>query len=177
MLLTALRRGASAVRRAGLPTALLALAAALPDLLPTAGVSDGAQVALFPVVGLLRTILVLAIIRLLAAHRAEPVPPPPAVDASGVRVVHASVVPPVGPADRAAGAALRNAARLGRAALRLFGLSLLATVTAAALTFGLLSARGTEVAELGSRDPLAIVPHALISALLVAFIALADQRV
>lgn len=177
MLIEALRRGTAVVRRAGLPTALLALVAALPDLLPTADLPDTVQVGVFPVVGLLRTVLFLTVIRLLGAHRPEPVPPPPAVDASGVRTVTLSVVAPVGDDDGAVRVALRNAARLSRPALRLFGLSLLATIAAAALTLGLLAGSGTDAAELGSRDPVVVVPHALISALLIAFVVLADHRV
>ena len=176
-MLSALRGGADAVRRAGAPTALLALLAAAPDLLPTSGLNENVQLGIFPVVGLVRTILVLALIRSLAAHRADPIGPPPAVDASGVRVVSLSVVEPVGDPDRDVRIALRNAARLARPALRLFGLSLLATLAAAVVTFGMLSAGDTDVAELSSRAAVAVVPHGLISALLITFVALADQRV
>jgi len=177
MLLTAMRRGAVAVRRAGWSTAALVLLAALPDLIPTSGLAEGVQVLLFPVVGLLRTVVFLAIIRLLGAHRPEPVPPPPTVGDSGVRVVQMSVVAPVSDADRSVSIAIRHALLLGRPALRLFGLSLLATLAAAALAFGLVVANGTDATELDSRDPLLVVPPALLIALLLTFVAVADQRV
>ncbi len=177
MLLTALRQGAVVVRRAGWPTAGLVLLAALPDLIPTSGLPEGLQVLVFPVVGVLRTVLFLAVIRLLGAHRPEPVPPPPAIGDSGVRVVLHSVVAPVGDADRSVAIALRCAVALRRPALRLFGLSLLATLAAAALAFGLVVANGADASELDSRDPLLVVPPALLIALLIAFVAVADQRV
>ncbi|HVE63164.1 MAG TPA: hypothetical protein VNB94_05125 [Mycobacteriales bacterium] len=177
MLLTALRSGALAVRRAGWPTAGLVLVAALPDFIPTSGLPESLQVLLFPISGVLRTVLFLAVIRLLGAHRPEPVPPPPAVGDSGLRVVQRSIVTPVTEADRGVSVALRHAAALGRPALRLFGLSLLATLVAAALAFGLLVANGADASNLDSRDPLLVVPPALLIALLVAFVAVADQRV
>ncbi|HVF20608.1 MAG TPA: hypothetical protein VNA14_10235 [Mycobacteriales bacterium] len=177
MLLTALRQGTTAVRRAGWPAYAVALLAALPDLVPTTEDSAPITVALAPIVGLVRTVLFLGLIRVLAAHRDEPVPPPPAVDASGVRVVSSSVVEPAGEDDRRVRFALRRAAMLGRPALRLFALSLLGAFGAFALWALLCAAAGLEIKDVGSRDPVAVVPLTLLTALLFSFIALADQRV
>jgi len=177
VLLPALRSGASAVRRAGWPAYAVALLAGLPDLIPSSALSAPVEVALFPVVGLARTILFLGLIRVLAAHRAEPVPPPPAVDASGVRTVTQSVVPPVGDEDRRLAIAMRRAALLGRPALRLFAITLLGSTSAALIALGLLGANGLDIEDIGSREPIAVLPVALLSALLLSFVAMADQRV
>ena len=177
MLITAVRQGAGAVRRACWPAYAVALVAALPDLVPTSDDAAPITVALAPVVGLIRTVLFLGLIRLLAANRHEPVPPPPAVDATGVRVVSASVVEPVGDADRSVRFAMRRAMMLGRPALRLFALSLLGALGAFALWAALCSAAGLEIRDIGSRDPVAVVPLTLLTALLLSFVALADQRV
>lgn len=177
MLFTAVRQGATAVRRAGWPAYAVALLAALPDLIPTTEDSAPITVALAPVVGLIRTVLFLGLIRVLAAHRDEPVPPPPAVDATGVRVVSSSVVAPVGEDDRQVRFALRRAMALGRPALRLFAISLLGALGAFALWAALCAAVGLEISDVGSRDPVAVVPLTLLTALLLSFIALADQRV
>ncbi len=177
MLLTALRRGAFAVRRAGWPAYLVALLCALPDLVPSFESAAPVEVALFPVVGLIRTVVFLALIRVLGAHRAEPVPPPPAVDASGIRTVAVSVAPTVGEDDRRLRVALRSALQMSRPALRLFGLSLLGTTAAIVIWVVIISGSGLELDDIGSRDPVGVVPIALLSALLLSFVAVADQRV
>lgn len=177
MLVPAVRRGASAVRRAGWPAYAVALVVGLPDLLPSSALAAPVEVAVFPVVGLLRTIAFLGLIRLLGANRDSPVPPPPAVDATGVRVVIKSVIPPVAEDDRSVRLAMQRAARLGRPALRLFALSLLAGAAAVAVWAGLVGASGIDLDEVGSRDAVGVVPIALLSALLLSFIAVADQRV
>jgi hypothetical protein len=177
VLLTALRDGASAVRRAGWPAYAVALLCALPDLMPSTGAAAPVEVALFPIVGLIRTVVFLALIRVLGAHRTEPVPPPPAVDASGIRTVSLSIAPQTGEGDRRLRPALRSAVLLSRPALRLFGLSLLGTTAAIVIWVVIVSGSGLELDDIGSRDPVGVVPIALLSALLLSFVALADQRV
>jgi hypothetical protein len=121
----------------------------------------------------LHVVVLLALIRLLAAGRTEPLPPAPQVDDEGRRVAPPTRPgPPLAPEDRGINTALRNAARLWRPAISVAALYLLAPF-AAGLTAVALS--GGKVAEYSpSAQAVAILP---LSALATAFVALAPQRV
>lgn len=167
MLRTAFRDGWAAVRAAGWRAYALALLgcvlAVAASAVPLLGL-----VAVVP-----QTIVLLALVRVLGASRPEPVPVPPQVDEEGRRVL-----PPVRPgpalseADRRPLAALRNAGALWLPALRLTGIVLLALIggifTVALISGGRLTEYSPEVMNLTALP---------VSALFLAFIALAPQRI
>ncbi|HWL37207.1 MAG TPA: hypothetical protein VNQ77_13570 [Frankiaceae bacterium] len=169
MLVTAFRDGFAAVRAAG----WRALALSLLSYTPVALAEAVPNVLLVVATFVLQVIVVLALIRLLGAHRPVPVPAPPQVDESGRRVLGPKQPgPPLTDADRSPVVALRNAFALARTALRLTGLILLAQF-AAILTVIALS--GGKVADYS--ENVLLLTALPVSALFLTFIAVAPQRV
>ncbi|MDQ1712272.1 MAG: hypothetical protein QOE45_1722 [Frankiaceae bacterium] len=169
MLATAFRDGLGAVRRVWWRAFGVALLSYLPLAL-LGSVLGGALLSL----GLVLHVLVtFALARLVAAARAEPLPPVPRVDELGRRVEPPrNAGPPLTPEDASPVTALRNAFRLWRPAVRVTGLYLLAGL-AAGLTVVALS--GGRFAEYGPNAQLvAVLP---VSAVFTAFVVLAVQRV
>ncbi len=167
MLRAAVRGGLAAVRRAGLRgfgLALLTHLAPLPFLflapLATAGL-------------IFRTDLLLGLIRLLGAHRPEPLPELPQVEESGERIgrpPHA--VAPVGPDDRSARHALRMAVALLWPAIRLAGVQLLVMLTALLALVALSGGRAADLSE--TQQVLLVLP---LMALGATFLGVAGQRI
>lgn len=167
MLRTAFREGWATARAAGWRAYALALLSYVPAVI--------ADVA--PPLGLLtawpQTIILLSLVRLLGAFRREPVPTPPQVDDEGRRVLLPKKPgPALSEADRRPRTALRNAFALWLPALLLTGIVLLALIGA---LFTVLAITGGRLAE-HSRDVINLTALP-ISALFLAFIALAPQRI
>lgn len=126
------------------------------------------------VVGLvLHGIVALGLVRLLGAWRPLVLPPIPEVDEQGRRVAPPPRPgPPATDADRSVTTALRNAWRLGFAAVRLLGLFLLAQFGAYVVAVVLSGGRFTEESEL-----VQAVAVMMVATLFATFVALAGQRV
>jgi hypothetical protein len=162
------RLGLSAIRAAGWRGPLLAVVGYVP-LVGLASVLPGAFV-----VGLwLHVVVLVALARVLGAWRPAPLPEVPLTDDEGRRIVLPKKPgPPVTDADRSPVVALRNAFRLGRPALSLTGLFLLAGFAAGLAAVAL---SGGRIAEYSDNVQLAAVLP--MSALFTAFVVLATQRV
>ena len=169
MLREAFRAGVATARAAGWRAFGLALLAYVP-IAVLGSVAGGA----FLFAGLwLHIVVVLALVRVLAAARPEPVPPVPQVDDQGHRVLAPPRPgPPLTAADRNPTTALRQAARLWRPALSITGLYLLAGIFAALTAVALSGGRFAEYSP--TAQLVAVLP---LSALATAFVALAPQRV
>ena len=169
MLRTAFRDGLAAARAAGWRAYALALLGYVPVV--AAQMTRNVVASLAALV--LQVVVALALIRLIGAARPVPIPPPPQVDEQGRRVL---LAPRPGPAlsedDRRIRVAVRHAFALWRPALTLTSLFLLAQY-GALLT--VLALSGGDALEY---EPdvllLAVLP---VSALFLAFLALAPQRV
>ena len=169
MLRDALRHGLRAVRSAGWRAYALGLLSYGPVV--TADLLDSPLLVVATFV--LQIIVGFALIRLLGAWRPEPVPAPPQVDDQGRRVLTARRPgPPLGPADAGVGGALTSAFRLWRPAVSFAGLVVLAQLGALLTVFAL---SGGQAAEY---EPDVVLLAALpVSALFLAFVALAPQRI
>jgi hypothetical protein len=165
----AFRDGLAAARASGWRSAALALLAYMP--VAAFGTLLGGALL---VVGLaLHVVVVLALVRVLACARREALPPLPQVDELGRRVAPPPRPgPPLTPEDRSAIVALRNAARLWRAALSITGLYLLAGLTGGLAAVALSGGKFAEYTP--TTQLVAVLP---LSALVTAFVALAPQRV
>jgi hypothetical protein len=165
----AFRLGPAAARRGGWAALGLALLAYVP-----VGASVAfAGGALAPVGLVLHGIVVLALVRLLAARRPGELPPPPQVDELGRRVATPPRPgPPVTPADASLRRALRNAGAFWRPAISLAGLYLLCGFAALLVAVALSGGKYAEYTP--TTQGVVIVP---LFALVSAFAALAPQRV
>lgn len=169
MLREAFRAGVATARAAGWRAFGLALVAYVP-IAVLGSVAGGALLFL----GLwLHVVLVLALVRVLAAARPTPVPPVPQVDEHGHRVLAPPRPgPPLTTDDRNPRTALRNAMRLWRPALSITGLYLLAGIFAALSAVALSGGKFAEYSP--TAQLVAVLP---LSALATAFVAVAPQRV
>ncbi|HEV2890533.1 MAG TPA: hypothetical protein VGX28_09165 [Frankiaceae bacterium] len=170
MLRESWRHALAAARAASWRAPLLAVVSYVP-LLALAPLAGGQLL----VVGLvLHVIVLLALVRVLGAWRPAPLPPVPEVDEQGRRVAAPPRPgPPTTDADRGPATSLRNAWRLGRAAVSLTGLYLLAQVGAIATATALSGGR-----FLSDYSPVTQTMVALpVAALFLTFVALAPQRV
>lgn len=165
---------AGSVARAGWRGLVLALLGASLGL---AGLPSPLDVLLFPVLALATTVIVVALIRVFAAHRPEPLPPLPIVDAEGRRVGRPQRVPLVDATDRSPGVALRRAAAVARPLLTYVALELLLLVVAVMLIVPFATeSLGSDTIE--DREAFGIVvPVQLVAALLTAFVSLVPQRI
>lgn len=169
MLRESVRDGLAAARSAGWRALLLAAVSYVP-LVAFGAVAGGNLL----VVGLvLHVVVMLALVRVLGASRDEGLPALPEVDDQGRRVLPpAKPGPPVTYADRSPLTALRNAWRLGRPAISLTGLYLLAQFGAYVVAMVLSGGRLTDYST--TVQGAAVLP---VAALFLAFVALATQRV
>ncbi|HVF20900.1 MAG TPA: hypothetical protein VNA14_11760 [Mycobacteriales bacterium] len=169
MLATAFRNGLATARAAG----WRGYALALLSYVPVVAAEASGNVAVAALTLVVQVVVVLALIRLLGAYRAEPVPPPAQVDEQGRRVLPPpNPGPPLGDADRRVGGALRNALRLGRPALAMSGLILLAQVAA---VFTIIALSGGKAVDYSAT--VLLLTALPVSALFLAFILLAPQRI
>lgn len=175
-----LRNAGGSITRAGwhaLALAVLLTAVSQTRALPMPAFVD---VLIFPAMQLVGMVVVVATIRLLAAYRPVPMPPPPEVDEAGRRVGNPGTIPLVSAADRSPRVALRRAAGLASPLLRYVVLELLLLVVAVlfVLPFAGDSLDLSAGEELTDRQAFAVVlPAELVGALLTAFVVLAPQRI
>jgi hypothetical protein len=165
----AFRLGLAAVRASGWRGPVLAFASYLP--IAVLGSVLGGALLVFGLVA--HVVVLLALVRVLGAHRPEPLPPQPQVDELGRRVLAPRRQGPALTAeDRRPRTALRNAATLWRPAISVTALYLLAAFAAGLAAVAL---SGGKVGEYGPGAQLvAVLP---MSAVFTAFVALVPQRV
>ena len=168
-----LRVAGGSIARAGWRGLAVALLAASLGLV---GLPSPLDVLLFPVIALLGAVLTVALIRVLAAHRPEPLPPLPVVDDEGRRVGRPARIPLVDGSDRSPRRAIRRAGAMARPLLTYVGIELLLLVVAVLLVVPFAS-RSIEPESFGEREALALLlPAQLVATLLTAFVALVPQR-
>ena len=169
MLATAFRNGLATARAAG----WRGYALALLSYVPVAAAEATGNVAVAALTLVVQVVVVFALIRLLGAHRAEPVPPPPEVDEEGRRVLlPPKPGPPLSVLDQRVGGALRNALKLARPAVSMAGLILLAQVAA---VFTIIALSGGKAVEYSST--VLLLTALPVSALFLTFLLLAPQRI
>ena len=168
MLRESFRAGLSAVRAAGWRGPFLGVLVYAPMVAVAAVAVD-----LFVLALILKQVVELGLVRLLGAWRTEPLPQIPEVDDEGRRVATPRRPgPPATVADRSPATAVRNAFRLGRPAIRLTGLFLLAQFGGFVVAVVISGGRLIEYSVLVQS-----VTATPVAALFAAFVALAPQRV